>query len=563
MEELEESQMKLQQMLTQRHVAPFRTDAQEKLTVLSETSDTLERWVKVQMMWCSLESVFTGGDIAKQMPTEAKKFGKVDKDWQKIMATAASVGNVVEASANEVLKASLPVMYTELEKCQKSLEGYLEQKRNKFPRFFFVSNPGLLIILSQGSDPTSMNEHYEKVFDALENVDHNRKDKAIIEVMNGDQQKVPFTTPVKAAGNIEDWLCELLKKMQITMKDLCRVCAADIAQLGNDISHLRQFVDANIAQFALLGIQLLWTTDCQTALEQCKVKKNIMKETNQKQLQVLHEMSSWCLQDLGSKANRRKIETLVTIHVHQRDVMNDLTALNRQKRVQDANDFEWLKQARFYWRPNSSDECTPDGACVISITDVDFNYQYEYLGSKERLVVTPLTDRCYITLAQALGMYFGGAPAGPAGTGKTETVKDLGRTLGIFVVVTNCTDQQKYTDCAKIFKGLCQGGLWGCFDEFNRILLPVLSVVAQQVRACEANPPPQPHIILPRLLFSLSDSLPRPRLLGSAGAGHPERQEGGSGVLPVPWRPPEYPAQAMLRLLHHHEPRLCGPPGAA
>lgn len=531
MEELEESQMKLQQMLTQRHVAPFRTEAQEKLNVLSDTSDILEKWIKLQMAWCSLESVFMSGDISKQMPTEAKKFGKVDKDWSKIMLNAQTVGNVVECCANETLRTSLPGMNAELEKCQKSLEGYLEQKRNKFPRFFFVSNPGLLIILSQGSDPTTMNDHYEKVFDAVENVDHNKKDKAIIEAMNGDQQKVAFSSQVKASGNLEDWLCDLLKKMQVTMKDHCRACAGDIAALGTDVEstirNLRGFVDGAIAQFALLGIQLLWTQDCQTALEQCKVKKNIMKDMNDKQKQVLFEMSGWCLMDLGSKANRRKIETLVTIHVHQRDVMNDLTILNKSKKINDANDFEWLKQARFYWRPNASDECTPDGACVISITDVDFNYQYEYLGSKERLVVTPLTDRCYITLAQALGMYFGGAPAGPAGTGKTETVKDLGRTLGIFVVVTNCTDQQKYTDCAKIFKGLCQGGLWGCFDEFNRILLPVLSVVAQQV--CEYIPFSIPP---PKNIRCFTNPL---NLHISTGPSYPKCQEIWRGILPVPW----------------------------
>ena len=242
----------------------------------------------------------------------------------------------------------------------------------------------------------------------------------------------------------------------------------------NEKEKLENWVKSHCGQAIAVVSMIKFTEQVEEAIDGYADNMFTLTDHNDEVIKNLQHLVELIATDLSS-VQRKALTALITHEVHNRDIMQKLT----DDAVDSVESFEWKKCLRYYFEQ----EETKDQAKEVEVRQVNssLKYGYEYMGVTSRLVITPLTDRCWLTITGALHIKLGASPKGPAGTGKTESTKDLAKGLGIFCLVFNCSEQIEYRVMTRIFSGVVQSGVWTCLDEFNRINVEVMSVIAQQL----------------------------------------------------------------------------------
>ncbi|XP_076466964.1 uncharacterized protein LOC143298129 [Babylonia areolata] len=566
LEQLEDAEALLAVMLTSKYIGPLRDEAASWAEKLKEVAEVLELWLEVQDLWQYLEAVFSNAVAVRELPQEAKRFARIDKGWTKMMKRAFDTRNVLQCCyGGEVPKAVvLRHIHEELEICFKSLMGYLDNKRRAFPRFYFVSDPILLALLSRPNDLDSVKPHLRSIFMQLHDVKLEKAHEHILDdsssddvrdvpyarysrtpaglsphdrgrtssgmssslqprsttppkidkrlhqhfsmnpallqagpsmlpseglvddviamdattVLSSDGEVLPLIEKVRLADGVEVWLGKLRDSVGHTLKELNVSVVTDCT---NGIA-MEEWAHKYPSQVCRLGMLFHWTRECEQGIGEVRYDRKALQAllkkytTNTGRLSSVMVRGVWrTLDEPMLPVHKARLECMITQSMYLRDVLDNMCG----RKLREITDFEWRRSVRCYMHP--AEEKPPEP--MVWILDTAYSYGTEFYGTDCGVALTPVTERCFVTMAMALNQCLGARITGPVGVGKTETIRGLANIFGNFLGVFQCSEAFSPVSIGKICQGMSMDGCWGCFDEGQTLSQEAMSVLMDHVQS--------------------------------------------------------------------------------
>ncbi|XP_019630284.1 PREDICTED: dynein heavy chain domain-containing protein 1-like [Branchiostoma belcheri] len=532
--QLEDTEVTLQAMLASPHIADLRSQAEVWRVTLQQVDDIIHLWTECQTKWLFLSKSFADIDLVLQLPDEAAMFSEVDKKYKAFMQDVVEDPKMLSVLSKrrgqkgwrelqgEALRQLLKWCIEEQEKIIKKLDNKLMATRNEFPRLHFLSNSEIVELLSLSRDPRTMTSFVKKCFHGIRALNFalpaevNHTTTALdldlhAEVLQATAIKgesgevVDLVHRVEANTQTTQWLLVVEQTMRNTVGTSLQACLE--ARLRKTPMTTQTWVRLFPSQCVVLAEAVLWARDVSSALRNSDRQrlmdlKASLSSSLEDRLGILREL----YRDQSIRKTHITLGNLVNQAVHQRDIISMLL----EAKALTENCFDWQKVMKYSmdikpvpkstvhkWRETShvEDTCEPErirqaldvrqgfefGPCLVNQLNWSLPYDYEYLGPVNRLILTPLTDRCLLSLSGSVQSYGCGAVMGPEGVGKSETVAELARAMGRNYITFNCTHQTGISALTQHLVGGVQSGAWVCLDDAGHLSTGVMSVLSHHL----------------------------------------------------------------------------------
>ncbi|XP_052821623.1 dynein axonemal heavy chain 5 isoform X2 [Octopus bimaculoides] len=516
LEQLEDSQVTLANMLTSPYISPMQEDVNMWTEKLKELGFILELWIDVQKLWTHLEAVFSNSSTNKELQQQNLIFAPINTNWCKVMAKYAEIKNVLQACCGEMqLKSVLLHIQEDLESCSRSLGNYLEKKRMQFPRFFFLSNPVLLASLSCPQSLESILPILGSLFGYVHEIETEVLEKRreilsesaasdiqfdqnieifttpelsqeiklretaeiqMIAVKSFDGEKLLLNKKVPVCHSVEWWLNELKHTIHDTIGKMSLNAIQEITQTTN----LEEFIAKYPTQICQLAVLYLWSREVEKGIMEVKHERKALFNTYKKFcttyskiLTLFSRSFSKNSCDAKSTYIRIRNEKIVTQTLYLRDTLNTIC----RKRVKHCTDFDWRRYLKCYLVSDNDTELK----LHFEILDHRLVYGNEFCGSNPSIIMTPVTEKCFLSIFLALQnlqpVYLVGTPD----AGKKETIKSLANVIAQFYYLLKCNPHFDASSIQRIIQGSSMEGCWLCLADGNKLSHKSLDVVMDQV----------------------------------------------------------------------------------
>ncbi|EDV26240.1 uncharacterized protein TRIADDRAFT_54030 [Trichoplax adhaerens] len=555
--QLEDHQITLRGMLVSSHLADLRYQVEAWSTMLQQLNEIIDSWSNCQQKWLLLYNVFQRKRIKTDLSKQYQEFEKINsgyKDFLRSVVENPKVLNLVNRRRSQ--KAHKDVHGENLlqllfnysdtqDQIIKHLYFLLEEARNEFPRFYFISNHQLLDIMSYADNPSALAQFVNHCFPGILSLKLILPEQTIsvmrnttneinaafnahllqVSALEGNlDEVVELTTRIKAESQPHKWFAAVETGMKESLAIILQDCLhsrLDGMKAPDDISSLNKlhyvieskltgqlqywrYGDNIISYFmrypsqcielveAIVWAQcVLLTCSRVTPVRFTDIKEWLMSNINF----LVDNLNTGIKYRVAEHAQKRialLITSLITRAVYHRDVMDRLN----ESASYSPRSFEWQSTLRYdikYMKESISPKQRYKFAnqselsqmfnlmhidCNLNIVGRQIQYGYEYSGPYSRLVLTPLTERCFIAMASAISNYQCGAITGSAVFGKAETIRELGLSTAHHSVIFSCSSFMDISNFSNLLTGVLKSGSWLNLLRVDLLPTNVLSVLS-------------------------------------------------------------------------------------